>query len=79
MDAMQILVIILSVFLAIFLVVSIVLVVLLIKVTQQIRSVTTSAQRTVEKVEGVAANLSVATSPASMLKVAKSFVTNLKK
>jgi uncharacterized protein YoxC len=51
MDWAQILVIILSVFLAIFLLLAIILTVLLIRVTHQIKSITDSAQHTVESIE----------------------------
>jgi len=68
MDAMQILVIILSVFLAIFLVLAIILVVLLIKVTRQIKKVTTTAQSAVEHVNDFAAGASKFVSPALIAK-----------
>lgn len=68
MDAMQILVIILASFLALFLVLAIVLVVLLIKVTKQIKSVTTSAQSTVNHINNLAMNASKVTSPALVAK-----------
>ena len=51
MEWAQILVIILSVFLAIFLLLAIILTALLIRVTHQIKSVTDTAQRTVESIE----------------------------
>lgn len=79
MDAMQILVIILSVFLALFLLLAIILIVLLIRVTRQIREVAGSAQRTAEKVEGVAANFSAITTPAVLVKVAKTFISSIRK
>lgn len=64
MNAMEILVIILSIFLAVFLVVGIVLVLLLIKVTLQIRSVTAKAERAAGSFGTIAKNLSNATSGA---------------
>lgn len=79
MEWAQILVIILSVFLALFLALSVALVILLIKVTRQIKRITSSAERTVSKVENVASNFSVASSPTVLAKVAKTFVNNLKK
>lgn len=79
MEWAQVLVIILSVFLALFLLLSVVLVVLLIKVTRQIKSITTSAERTVSKVEQAASNFTAATSPAVLAKVATSFIKNFKK
>lgn len=69
MSAMEILVIILSVFLALFLLISIVLVVLLVKVTQQIKRVTTTAEKTVIGVESVVANISRISSPALAAKM----------
>ncbi|HMQ95749.1 MAG TPA: hypothetical protein PKD19_00880 [Candidatus Saccharibacteria bacterium] len=77
-DWAQILVIILSAFLALFLLLSIILVALLIKVTQQIKSVAGSAERTVKKVESTAANLSTFASPLAMGKVISAFVKGLK-
>ncbi len=64
MDAMQILVIILSIFLALFLILAIVLVTLLIKVTRQIRTVTATAQSAAEKLNAVATNVSKFATPA---------------
>lgn len=64
MDAMQILVIILSVFLAIFLLLGIILIVLLIKVTQHIRKVTQTAQSAAEHLNSFAANATKFTTPA---------------
>lgn len=52
MDWAYVLVIILSVFLTVFLVLGIILVVLLIRVTLQIKSVTDSAKRTSDAIEG---------------------------
>ena len=51
MDWAQILVIILAIFLALFLFVGIALVVLLIRLTQQIRAITATAQRTASGIE----------------------------
>lgn len=64
MDAMQILVIILSVFLALFLILAIVLVSLLIKVTKQIRTVTSTAQSAADKLNSVALGVSKFATPA---------------
>jgi len=69
MDWAQILVIILSIFLAIFLLLGIVLAILLIRLTQQIRSVTSSAQRTVGSIEALVANVSKFSSPALLIKM----------
>jgi cell division protein FtsB len=79
MDWAQILVIILSVFLAIFLLLGIVLAVLLIRLTQQIRSVTTSAQNTVKGFESLAANVSKFSSPSLIAKLVFSQARKLKK
>lgn len=68
MDAMQILVIILSIFLAIFLVLGIVLITLLIKVSLQIKKVTGTAQAAAEHIESFAANASRVSSPAVIAK-----------
>ncbi len=69
MTAMEILVIILAAFLALFLLVGIVLAVLLVRVTQQIKRVTTSAERTVGSLEGVIAGVSKVTTPAMLAKI----------
>ena len=58
MNAMEILVIILSSFLAIFLITGIILVVLLIKVTLQIRRVTTKAENAANSIETMTQNVS---------------------
>lgn len=76
MDAMQILVIILSAFLALFLLLAIILTVLFIKVTAQIKKVTTAAQSTAEHINSLAANVTKVTSPAI---VAKLVLDQLKK
>lgn len=69
MNAMEILVIILSAFLALFLLIGIVLAVLLIKVTSQIKRVTMSAERTVNGLESVVAGVSKVTTPATLGKI----------
>lgn len=79
MDAMQILVIILSVFLAIFLLLAIGLTVLLIKVTRQIKTVTTTAQSAADKLNSVAGNVSRLTTPALMAKYVMKYLNKLKK
>ena len=63
MDWAQVLVIILAVVLAIFLVLAVVLVSLLIRVTQQIKAVTSSAQRTAEHFEHAVAGAGKAATP----------------
>lgn len=69
MDAMQILVMILSAFLALFLILAIVLIVLLIKVTSQIKKVTTTAQSAAEHIDSLASNVSKVASPAIITKL----------
>lgn len=76
MDAMQILVIILSSFLALFLLLAVVLIVLLIKVTRQIKSVTTTAQSAADQINSFATNVTKVTSPAL---IAKMVMDQLKK
>lgn len=76
MGAAEILVIILSIFLALFLLLGIVLLVLLIRITQQIKDVTESAQRTVHSFEGLVKGVSKVTSPAIIGKI---FLDQLKK
>lgn len=68
MDAMQILVIILSIFLAVFLVLAIVLVVQLIKVTKQIKMITTTTQTAIERVSSFATSATKFVSPAIIAK-----------
>lgn len=68
MDAMQILVIILSVFLAIFLVLAIILIIQLIRVTKQIRMIATTTQSAVERVSNIASTAGKIVSPAFIAK-----------
>lgn len=77
--APQALVIILSVFLALFLGLAVALTVILIKITRQIKTITTAAERTVVKMEQTATNASTYTSPLFMAKFIKNFMTNSKK
>ena len=79
MDWAQILVIILSVFLAIFLVLGIVLIVLLIRLTRQIRSVTSSAERTAHGIESAVSNISKFSSPAIIVRLLARQMKKLKK
>ncbi|QQS22211.1 hypothetical protein IPM09_01550 [Candidatus Saccharibacteria bacterium] len=79
MEWAMVLVIILSVFLALFLALAIVLVVLLIKITRQIKSVTSAAERTALKFESAASNAAAFSSPLAIAKLFKSFVSNRKK
>ena len=68
MDAMQILVIILSIFLTLFLILAIVLIVQLIRVTKQIRMIATTTQSAVERVSNFAGTASKFVSPAIIAK-----------
>lgn len=79
MDAMQILVIILSIFLALFLLLAIILVVLLIKVTRQIKKVTATAQSAAEHVNDLALNVSKFASPALIAKFVMGFIKKAKR
>lgn len=74
MDWAQVLVIILAVVLAIFLLLGIILAVLLIRVTQQIKSVTGSAQRTVDHIEHAVDDVRRVTSPLLLLKTIKNLM-----
>ncbi len=69
MEWAQILVIILSVFLALFLLLGIILTVLLIRLTQQIRSVTETAQRTATGIEGAVNTIVKLSSPGLVMKL----------
>ncbi len=69
MDAMQILVIILSIFLALFLLLAIILTILVIRVTMQIKRVANTAGRAVEKMGEFAANASKFSSPIALGKM----------
>ena len=68
MDAMQILVIILSIFLAAFLILAIVLIVELLRVTRQIKSIATTTQTAVERVSNFASSAGKLVSPALIMK-----------
>jgi cell division protein FtsB len=72
MDAMQILVIILSVFLAVFLLSGIILTIQLIRVTKQIRMIATTTQSAVDRVSNLASTAGKIISPAFIAK----FVTD---
>ena len=69
MTALELLVIILSAFLALFLLIGIVLAILLVRVTQQIKRVTTSAERTVGSIESVVNGVGKVTTPAMLAKL----------
>lgn len=69
MDAMQILVIILSVFLAVFLLLAIILTVQLLKITQQIKSIATTTQSAVERVNNFAGTAAKLVSPAFLAQI----------
>ena len=69
MDAMEILVIILSSFLALFLLLAIILVILLIGVTKQIQNVTSTAQSAADQINSIATSVGKVTSPAIITKL----------
>lgn len=69
MDAMEILVIILSSFLALFLLLAVILVIMLIKVTKQIKTLATTAQSTADHINSFASNVTKITSPALIAKI----------
>lgn len=79
MEWAQVLVIILSIFLAIFLLLAIVLVAMLIKVTRQIKTVTNSAQRTVEHMESAVAGFSKFSSPMAIFGLVKKIINKRRK
>lgn len=79
MTAMEILVIILSAFLALFLLVGIVLAVLLVRVTQQIKRVTMSAERTVNGLESTMAGVNKVAAPAMLAKLVLEQVSKRRK
>jgi len=67
--ASGVLVIILGITLAIFLVLAVVLMILLIRVTQQIKNITDTAERTVTKMESAAGNVSKLTNPLTVVSI----------
>lgn len=79
MDWAMILVIILSIFLAFFLLLSIILIVQLLRVTKQIKSVTSTAERAAQKFESVATNVATFSSPAMIAKIVTNFIKKSKK
>lgn len=79
MDAMQILVIILSVFLAVFLALAIALTILLIRVTVRIRRIAATTEATVNSINKVAMTAVQFASPAFIVKLVKSFAGKFKK
>lgn len=72
------LVIILAAVLAIFLILAVILMVLLIRVTQQIKHITESAERTVYQVENAATNVSRLTTPMTAVKMLRKVVKKKK-
>lgn len=79
MDWAYVLVIILSVFLAVFLILGIVLAVLLIRVTMQIKSVTDSAKRTSDTIEGFVTNARKASDIGLLVRTAMKAAKKFKK
>ncbi len=78
MDWAQILVIILSTFLALFLILGIILAIMLIRLTQQIKTVTDSAQRTVNDIEGIVSGVSKFSSPGLVMGLVVKHLKKLK-
>lgn len=77
--AMEILVVILSIFLAIFLILGITLTIYLIKLTHDIRRVTESAGRTVNKIESVVEGASKIASPLFMAEIIGRYIKKFTK
>lgn len=78
-SAAEVLVVILSIFLAFFLILGIILTIYLIKLTQQIRNITSSAERTAGNIESVVAGVSRAVSPMFMAEMINKFIKSFKK
>lgn len=79
MEWAQVLVIILSIFLGFFLILAIVLMVLLIKVTRQIKSITTTAEKAALNAESFVSGLSRFSSPMIIAKLVSSYLKKAKK
>ncbi|NCU30272.1 hypothetical protein EOL73_00395 [Candidatus Saccharibacteria bacterium] len=79
MDAMQILVVILSIFLAVFLLLAIALAVMLIRVTKQINEIATSTKSTIEKFSSFTSSAIQMASPAILAKLIASQMNRFKK
>ena len=79
MDAMQILVIILSIFLAVFLILAIVLTAQLIQVTKQIKMIADTTQSAVERVNDIAVSAGKIISPALIAKFVNDQIKRYKK
>ncbi len=77
--AAEILVVILSVFLAIFLILAIILSAYLISLTRQIRRITSSAERTVDNIENVVADVSKVTTPMFIAELISKIINKFKK
>ena len=74
MEAAEILLVILSATLALFLILAIVLVVYLIKIVQQIKRITTTAERAAYKFESLASIVQKAAAPAMITKLVSELV-----
>lgn len=79
MDWAQILVIILAIVLAIFLVMAIALVALLLKVTQQIKSITSTAERTAINIEKTVSGFRSVVSPLMVMRMVSKSIKKMKK
>lgn len=78
MDWAQILVIILAIFLALFLALGIALLVMLLRLTQQIKTVTSSAHRTASHIERLVAGVTGIARPASLFMTLKKLLKRKK-
>lgn len=76
--AAEVLVIILSIVLLVFLVLSIALIILLIRISHQIKTIASSAERTVQSVEKAAVNMNKFSSPMFLMKLVKKAVKSRK-
>lgn len=79
MDAMQVLVIILSVFLALFLILAIILTIQLIRVTKQIRSIADTTKNAVDKVNNLATSAVKLASPALIARIVSDQIKKFRK
>lgn len=79
MDWAQILVIILAIFLALFLALGIALLAMLLRLTQQIKTVTSSAQRTASHIERLVAGITSMVRPALLFTTLKKLLKRKRK
>lgn len=79
MDFAQILVYILAAALALFLILAIVLMIMVIRVTQQIKSITTTAQHAVDNVDKLVTNAGRLSSPLALAKLLSGHANKLRR